>query len=74
MRSALAGHAERVKREQLTHLEISWHNARWASFSQKLESLSEVLRQAKGGEQDPDAAWHQMKIWAAAYGQAIEED
>lgn len=54
-------------------LEIAWHNARWASFSQRLDPLSDVLRQADGREEDPDIAWHKMKAWAAANGQAVEE-
>lgn len=73
MRSALVGYQERIKREQLTQLEIAWHNARWSAFSQKLDPLAEVLRQAEGKEEDPDVTWHKMKIWAAAYGQVIEE-
>lgn len=73
MRSALVGLQDRIKREQLTLLEIAWHNARWSAFSQKLDSLTDVLRQAEGKEEDPDVIWHKMKVWAAAYGQVIEE-
>lgn len=54
-------------------LEIAWHNARWSAFSQKLDPLTDVLRQAEGKEEDPDVIWHKMKVWAAAYGQVIEE-
>ncbi|MBG6116793.1 hypothetical protein IWY39_000597 [Sphingobium sp. JAI105] len=73
MRSALVGYQERIKREQLTRLEIAWHNARWSAFSPKLDSLADVLRQAEGKEEDPDVIWHKMKVWATAYGQVIEE-
>ncbi|MBJ7440571.1 MAG: hypothetical protein JHD35_16295 [Sphingopyxis sp.] len=73
MRSALVGLQDRIKREQLTLLEIAWHNARWSAFSQKLDSLTDVLRQAQGKEEDPDIIWHKMKVWAVAYGQVIEE-
>lgn len=62
-----------MKREQRTQLEIAWHNARWSSFSQTLESLGDVLRRLEGREEDPDLAWHRMKAWASAYGQVIEE-
>ena len=57
----------------MTLLEISWHNARWSSFSQRLDPLSDVLRQASGEVEDPNVAWHRMKVWAMAYGQVIEE-
>lgn len=73
MRSALDGFAERLKRGQRTLLEMAWHNARWSAFTQKLESLTDVLRQVDGREEDPDVTWHKMKVWAAAYGQVIEE-
>jgi hypothetical protein len=73
VRSALSGHGERVKREQLMLLEISWHNARWSAFSEKLDSLGDVLRQAKGEEEDPEIAWHRMKAFAATYGQVVTE-
>ncbi|MFB0875456.1 MULTISPECIES: hypothetical protein [unclassified Sphingobium] len=55
-------------------IEVSWHNARWSSFSERLESLTDVLRQASGKAEDPDVNWHKMKAWAAAYGQAVEEN
>lgn len=54
-------------------LEISWHNARWSAFSEKLDSLGDVLRQAKGKEEDPEIAWHRMKAFAATYGQVVTE-
>lgn len=72
VRSALAGHRDRVSREQRTLLTMAWHNARWSSFTQTLESLADVLRRAEGREEDPDIAWQRMEIWANAYGQAIE--
>lgn len=52
---------------------MAWHNARWSSFSPKLEPLGDVLRQAEGLDEDPDIAWHRMKAWAAAYGQDVVE-
>ncbi|WP_163000310.1 hypothetical protein [Sphingobium yanoikuyae] len=55
-------------------LEVGWHNARWSAFSKTLESLSDVLRQANGQDEDPDIAWHRMKAWAASNGQIIDED
>ena len=73
VRSALSGHLDRVQREKRTAVEIAWHNARWTSFCKQLEPLGDILREAEGRDEDPDIAWHRMKVWAAAYGQEVVE-
>ncbi|SEI68180.1 hypothetical protein SAMN05518849_101541 [Sphingobium sp. AP50] len=74
IRSALTGHLDAVRRDDRAALEVAWHNACWTSFTKTLPALSEVLAQADGEEDSDDTAWHKMKVWAAAYGHAIEED